>query len=717
MASSPAHFLGCSPNDVEQQSLNLPRAFKKPIAAMIPRGGCSFAEKAMTAQSLGFSALLIENTEDGPPLPPDVSSNALITIPVVMVAQETGNALRSRFADRQRITFEVSFMAILDAGDHTAPRQQSSPSPFQSSSSSSSSSSSATNLNAAQRVRVVTAIPRGLSVTVVQPVVRALTEERPFAEVLIFSEHDPIHAKKSIVKLGARITLARLPSPDELPACSLGGALHAECILALMNLTRTPSASLWVHPSFDSWRVPDMLYAFGSLSAQVAGGDSGDSLAHLPGAPLRYDGVPLASEGTHWQCNGALAFWQSSGGGGGGGGGSSSKKKKEKSKATVDYRFVLPWNLCTVTCEDEATEVRRGRASFAVDSGSASADAAVCSRPEEEVCPSTPPTPIDIVIPAHAKDAVTLQYTVAGARQQVVGARRVIVVSREKLSDDAEFVPEAQFSSLFSMDHVEAVLGSIGVFPNNTRTPFGWYFQQLLKFYAPLVIPGIAENVLVLDSDTVFLRPARFIEPRASSSFSKDPLESGRGALPPPTIFTVTGDESGPQMLHMGRLLSGLRRQHDSMSAIAHHMLLNRGILRDMIAESEAAHAGGSSGEGAAAVVVPFHDLFLLEIDPGAEHKKSASEYEIYFNYFFARHKNQTRVRHVAWCNGLGLEMTQSSSSALYDFVSFHDTFQKKGCAAFCCCQHHEDQAQEAGARQMARREEAAAAAEEGKGR
>ena len=115
--------------------------------------------------------------------------------------------------------------------------------------------------------------------------------------------------------------------------------------------------------------------------------------------------------------------------------------------------------------------------------------------------------------------------------------------------------------------------------------------------------------------------------------------------------------------------------------------------------------------------MVPFHDLFLLEIDPGAEHKKSASEYEIYFNYFFARHKNQTRVRHVAWCNGLGLEMTQSSSSALYDFVSFHDTFQKKGCAAFCCCQHHEDQAQEAGARQMARREEAAAAAEEGKGR
>ena len=143
-------------------------------------------------------------------------------------------------------------------------------------------------------------------------------------------------------------------------------------------------------------------------------------------------------------------------------------------------------------------------------------------------------------------------------------------------------------------------------------------------------------------------------------------------------------------MNHMTRLLPELRRQHESMSAIAHHMLFNKHILLQMMKESETAHRGLES-------TIPFYDILLQEIDPEAEHKKSVSEYEIYFNYFFKNYAPLTRVRHSSWCNGLSLHMTEKYNAALsYDFVSFHDTFRARGCAAFCCCQHLESNEYEA---------------------
>eukprot|EP00622_Pseudochattonella_farcimen_P002214 FR737102.1.p1 GENE.FR737102.1~~FR737102.1.p1 ORF type:complete len:136 (+),score=2.62 FR737102.1:201-608(+) len=103
---------------------------------------------------------------------------------------------------------------------------------------------------------------------------------------------------------------------------------------------------------------------------------------------------------------------------------------------------------------------------------------------------------------------------------------------------------------------------------------------------------------------------------------------------------------------------------------------------------------------------------------PEVEHKKSASEFEIYFNFFFRRHPHLTRVRHASWCNGMSMSLVGADSEepAFYDFVSFHDTFRNQGgaakcitrsfcrfsptspstwrvgrCETFCCCKQHED--------------------------
>ena len=647
-----ANFSGCNESHYHQTKAFMLKS-EQLISLLLPRGKCSFASKAEIAQQQGFKALIIENSEDGPPIPPDVTSSPLLDIPVLMVSTAAGTLLRSNNERYQRIGFNIELSSEngTDAskGVHI-------------------SRSSGTT----RKLRVVTAVPRGLSITVVRSLVQAITETQPFAELLIFLEHDPVHAKW-ILQLGARITLVRLPGPTELPACSLAGALHAECVVTLMELTKSSDTSLWLHPSFESSRVPDVLLVFESVSAQIDDLDSSSDVdsftAVQESALLMYEGVPLASEGMHWSCNGALAFREKVRGNG-------------KSKA-LEYRFILPWNLCTIHCEDQKVGAHKEIFRFSPRNESR-ADISTCNLDKDVQL--SEPIDIDVVIPAHIKDKHTLNYTVIGARRYVVGVRRVIVVSRTRLTQDAEFFSEEEFAPLISIKHIEYILGRRGIYQNNSMTPFGWYFQQLIKFYAPLLIPGISDNVLVLDSDTVFFRAAYFIEPE---SILEGRPKTSKPFIPS-TIFTVTGDKSEPQMNHMTRLLPDLRRQHGSMSAIAHHMLFNKHILLQMMKESETAHRGLES-------TIPFYDIVLQEIDPEAEHKKSVSEYEIYFNYFFKNYAPLTRVRHSSWCNGLSLHMTEKYNAALsYDFVSFHDTFRARGCAAFCCCQHLESNEYEA---------------------
>ena len=108
---------------------------------------------------------------------------------------------------------------------------------------------------------------------------------------------------------------------------------------------------------------------------------------------------------------------------------------------------------------------------------------------------------IDIVIPAHQKDLATLDYSIAGIRKNIVGVRRIIVVSKEKYTDQAEWFNEALYP--FSFKEISDLVGGSNV---------GWNYQQLLKLYAVLVIPDISENVLIVDSDTVFYRKVKFFD-------------------------------------------------------------------------------------------------------------------------------------------------------------------------------------------------------------
>src|SRR5436190_474838 len=111
---------------------------------------------------------------------------------------------------------------------------------------------------------------------------------------------------------------------------------------------------------------------------------------------------------------------------------------------------------------------------------------------------------IDVVIPCHEKDALTLELSINGVKKNCKNIRRIIVVSKKKLTNNAEWFDEARYPfnrrsilmTIFNND-----ISKVAQYETAPRNRTGWIYQQLLKLYAPLVIPDISSNVLVVDAD------------------------------------------------------------------------------------------------------------------------------------------------------------------------------------------------------------------------
>ncbi len=252
----------------------------------------------------------------------------------------------------------------------------------------------------------------------------------------------------------------------------------------------------------------------------------------------------------------------------------------------------------------------------------------------------TPQQSIDIVIPTHKKDLQILEYCIEAAKKKIVGAGRIIVISKERYSENAEWFDEALFP--FSIELVQSYVGST----------CGWYFQQLLKFYAPLVIPNISENVLVLDSDTVFFRRVKMLDcdGRALYHTSKDenPLRSD---------FDERVAKHTEKMLPE-LTMKNLRSEFQGTSGINHTMIFNHEILRDLFARVEKHHDCGE----------PFYKIFLKY----AGNTHSASEYQIYFCFLLIFHRDKMRVRKLNYKNTADINIKKYRWRFKYHYCSFH---------------------------------------------
>ncbi len=246
---------------------------------------------------------------------------------------------------------------------------------------------------------------------------------------------------------------------------------------------------------------------------------------------------------------------------------------------------------------------------------------------------------IDIVIPTHKKDLQILEYCIDAAKKKIVGAGRVIVISAEKYSDNAEWFDEKLFP--FSITTVRESVGD----------SCGWYFQQLLKLYAPLIIPNISENVLVLDSDTVFFRRVKMLDNngRAFCTVSKDENTERQD-------FDQRVAEHTEKMLP-SLAIKNLPKEFQGISGINHNMIFNRKILLDLFSKV-AAHHGGEQ----------FYKVFLKF----SQQLHSASEYQIYFCFLLIYHRDKVHLRKLCYKNTSDINIRKYRKRFKYHYCSFH---------------------------------------------
>lgn len=250
-----------------------------------------------------------------------------------------------------------------------------------------------------------------------------------------------------------------------------------------------------------------------------------------------------------------------------------------------------------------------------------------------------PTDPIDVVIPCAPKDLETLELCLAGIKKNGQNIRRIIVISKEKLTDNAEWFDERSFPftqrdialEIFNQDEIAAQ-----AYLDDPKNRIGWIYQQLLKFYALSVIPLISPNVLLLDSDVVFLRPIDFI------------ASDGR------PYFNPAHEYFSCYFEHAARLLPDLRRVYPQYSGVSHHMPIQKPILDDLFQLISTRHQTD-----------PWRALCRC-IDHAELFRSPLSEYEIYFNFVLLR-TSQATIRPQRW-----IEISSLQSIPFYERSGFY---------------------------------------------
>jgi len=242
---------------------------------------------------------------------------------------------------------------------------------------------------------------------------------------------------------------------------------------------------------------------------------------------------------------------------------------------------------------------------------------------------------VDIVIPTCQKDLETLEIVISHAKKYIQNIGKIYVISDKNYTSNAIHIPETSFP--FSKDDVYKYISHFRCH---------WYYQQLLKLYVYKIIPELSQNVLILDSETIFYNPVAFID------------EQGRG------LYCVSDEKSAWYYSHMTRFVPQLRDYvngiHPKYSGIVHHMLFQKEILEDLFNKVETYHSK------------QFWNAFLDTVRPD-QIVGGASEYEIYFCFAFVVHPEKVAIRHLNW--DLSDTILENSSK---DFLTAHSHLRKR---------------------------------------
>ena len=146
-----------------------------------------------------------------------------------------------------------------------------------------------------------------------------------------------------------------------------------------------------------------------------------------------------------------------------------------------------------------------------------------------------------------------------------------------------------------------------------------------------------------MDADVVFLKPVSFLQ------------KNGAG------LYATGSEYYQPYFEHATRLLPGLKKLYPQYSGIAHHMLFQKPVLDDLCKLILVEHQCEPWIAIARAIPTKNGSITLSAL----------SEYEIYFNFVFAR-TNQVKIRPLCWKNISELKYNHKTALHDYDYVAIH---------------------------------------------
>jgi len=234
----------------------------------------------------------------------------------------------------------------------------------------------------------------------------------------------------------------------------------------------------------------------------------------------------------------------------------------------------------------------------------------------------------DIVIPVGPNDKDIIIKQIEYTKKNVIGYRNIYLICYDPsiIIDGCITINENIFP--FSIETVSNFHGKL------SRN--GWYLQQLLKLYAPIVIPGILERCLAIDSDTFFLNPTTFINNNKC-------------------LHNYGTEYNIEYFKHMLRVDEDLVKIDADKSGISHHMMFEKIYVNELINKIEKKHND------------KFYNVFLKMVTDFTG--SGASEYEMYFNYMLKNYSNKIELRQLKWDNVSTLDEYINST---YDYVSYH---------------------------------------------
>ena len=232
----------------------------------------------------------------------------------------------------------------------------------------------------------------------------------------------------------------------------------------------------------------------------------------------------------------------------------------------------------------------------------------------------------DIVIPVGPFDAEFLKTQIQYTKKNVIGYRNIYLVCFDPNTNMEGCITIDEKIFPFTIDTVRQFHGEL---PRN-----GWYLQQLLKLYAGQCIPNILDKYLVIDADTLFLKPTTFVD------------ENNK------CLYNFGSEYHIPYFEHMSRLNSNFKKVLN-VSGICHHMIFETQYIKQLFEIIETQHND------------TFYNVFLKLVSETSA--SGASEYEIYFNYMLTYHSDKIQIRQLNWRNVYNLDVNCG-----LDYISYH---------------------------------------------